>query len=244
MLDIQLPNCQVNTAQDSDIFTHDGLDFALHPYVFSPKKNDSSAFFAQGLISQNLTGSLIEIGSGCGLVGLTVTEKCRLTSLTATDINPFAVLCTRENSERLGLGDRVSVYEGDVYDPIPAQKAHAIFWNAPWVSRGRLKQGHVELTRVQRSFFDPGYQGLKKYISLARDYLVPDGRLFLGFGKGANTDGMFHIAREHGYEPCVIRKKQDETKGNVSKYILYELKRPSTKKTQRGNLLETPAFAG
>ena len=244
MSDIHACDCPIAIGQDREVFTCGGLDFTVNPYVFSPKKNDSSAFFAHGLISQNLSGSLIEIGSGCGVVGLTVTDKCRLSSLTATDINPFAVLCTRENSEKLGLAERVSVYEGDVYDPIPAQKAHAIFWNAPWVSQGRLIKGRSELTRVQQSFFDPGYQGLKKYISSAHDYLVPNGRLFLGFGKGANTDGMFRIAREHGYEPHVISKKLDDTKANVAQFILYELKRPSANKAKRGNPLEIPALAG
>ncbi len=214
----------------NEIFIHKGMPFVVNPNVFDPHKNNSSVFFADNLIAQRPAGdSFIEIGSGCGLVGLTIAKTCGL-SLTATDINPFAVACTLENSSRLGIADRVSAHHSDVFDAVPLQKVDTIFWNAPWISNMRLK-GQEELTRVQRSFYDPGYQALEKYISSAEDYLVQKGKLYLGFGRGADTNGMFLIARKHGYEPTVIAKELDGEKTNINKFVLYHLRRPVRRRT-------------
>ena len=141
------------------LFTHKGFSFVVDPNVFNPNKNDSSVFFADSLIAQKPAGnSFMEIGSGCGLIGLTIAKTCNM-SLIATDVNPFAVSCTIENGARLGIADRISVHHGNVFDAVPTQQVNTIFWNAPWISRMRLKN-QTELTRVQRSFYDPESQSL------------------------------------------------------------------------------------
>src|SRR5699024_10069014 len=50
--------------------------------------------------------------------------------VTATDLNPRAVACARENMRRLGLEQRVSVMEADLFPP---GRADLIVCNPPWL---------------------------------------------------------------------------------------------------------------
>ena len=92
------------------------------------------------------------------------------------------------NATRHGVQDRVYCSVGDVYQaPVTVGKTFdIIFWDPPF-SRGDVSlRGQ---TQLERAVWDPGYDGLNQYISQARAFLKPAGRLLMGwnnfFGDGA-----------------------------------------------------------
>jgi methylase of polypeptide subunit release factors len=201
-----------------------GLQFVIPKGVFCPGKGEETAtrFFTDALLAEGLHGDMIEVGCGCGLTGLSILEQCNLKSLTATDTNPFAVACTLKNSELLNLADRVSVHQGDVFGPIPpAHQADIIYWNCPWIYREASPDAPLS-----RHFYDPNYQSIERYIHNASSFLKPDGRLFLGFGRGGNPELLTRICGANNYDLSVIASLRE--KGEML-FTLYELVEPRSR---------------
>lgn len=82
--------------------------------------------------------------------------------------------------------------------PLTAGKTFdIIFWDPPF-SRGDISLR--EHTQLDRAVWDPGYEGLTQYISRAREFLKPEGRLLLGWNNFFG-DGEFlsDIATKNGW---------------------------------------------
>jgi release factor glutamine methyltransferase len=60
-----------------------------------------------------------DVGTGSGVIGVTLAVRKPTIEVWATDVSPEAVELTRRNAERLGVADRVHVLEGDLLDPVP-----------------------------------------------------------------------------------------------------------------------------
>lgn len=123
---------------------------------------------------------ILEIGPGMGHFAVCAASLGANVNVTAVDINPAAVENVNRNAERHGVQDRVTCSVGDVYEaPLTAGKTFdVIFWDPPF-SRGALSLR--EHTQLERAVWDPGYEGLNQYISRAREFLKPAGRLLLGW---------------------------------------------------------------
>ena len=105
----------------------------------------------------------------------------------ATDISPAAVAVARRNMERLGLADRVSVEEGDLFEPlkrvVDARPFDLIVANPPYIPTSQLKT----LDRSVRDYepvaaLDGGTDGLvlhRRILEGAGNHLLPGGRVYL-----------------------------------------------------------------
>src|SRR5439155_14689511 len=62
---------------------------------------------------------IADVGTGAGVIGVTLAVAEPQVEVYATDINSDAVELARENAARHGVSDRVHVFEGDLLDPVP-----------------------------------------------------------------------------------------------------------------------------
>jgi release factor glutamine methyltransferase len=60
-----------------------------------------------------------DVGAGSGVIGVTLAVRKPAIEVWATDVSPEAVELTRRNAKRLGVADRVHVFEGDLLEPVP-----------------------------------------------------------------------------------------------------------------------------
>ena len=60
-----------------------------------------------------------DVGTGSGVIGVTLAVRNPEVEVWATDISEEAVDLARENAERNGVADRVHVLHGDLLDPVP-----------------------------------------------------------------------------------------------------------------------------
>lgn len=176
----------------------DGIDMVVLPNVFSPKYFVSGSVFA-GIIRKIVKQkSLLEIGTGSGIVAL----FCALNGakVVATDINPAAVKNTKLNFKKYKL--RGSIRLGNVYDPIKRkEKFDYIFWNHPF------NNWHKPVKDVLlQAGFDYKYRGLNEYIASARKHLLPKGRLLLGTGNFSDLAMIKKIAKKNNYSIKLLEK--------------------------------------
>lgn len=99
-------------------FTINGcnLSFLSDNGVFSKNHvDDGSRLLIEALLSEHLTGKVLEIGTGYGVICLTLASFIPIISVTATDVNARALALCKNNIERLKLSDRVTCLQSDLY---------------------------------------------------------------------------------------------------------------------------------
>lgn len=174
------------------------LSLIVLPNVYAPNFFSDSRWFAEELPRLVGKASLLEIGTGTGVVALSCARQGA--RVVATDLNPQAVKNTRLNAERNHLN--ISVKRGDLYSPIRSnEKFDIIFWVHP-LNNSQAPVNDLLLI----SGFDHNYNGLKGYVSGAQEHLTADGRLLLGTGESADWAAIRSIAFGNGYRVNVIRE--------------------------------------
>ncbi|MDL4777387.1 MULTISPECIES: putative protein N(5)-glutamine methyltransferase [Thermomonosporaceae] len=121
----------------------------------------------------------VDLCCGAGALGLALAEAADLAELHAADIAPAAVRCARRN-----LGDRGRVYEGDLFDPLPASlrgRVDILLANVPYVPTGELGLLPSEAREHEaRTALDGGADGLavlRRVTAAAVAWLAPGGHL-------------------------------------------------------------------
>ena len=116
-----------------------GIDIAalsarIHPAhgVFAPTRNEYIDLVASAPLPQGISHPVaFDIGTGTGVLAAVLARR-GIREVLATDINPRAVHCARENLRRLGLTDRVRVVKADLW-PDGHRRADLIVCNPPWI---------------------------------------------------------------------------------------------------------------
>ncbi|MFA7662850.1 MAG: methyltransferase [Patescibacteria group bacterium] len=193
------------------------LQITVLPNVFSPKYFTDSFWFAEQVSKLVKNKSLLEIGTGTGIIAITCAIK--EARVVATDINPTAVKNAKLNAKKYGLD--IKIRKGDIYSTIKeAEKFEFIFWNHPF-NNWKLEVKEVLL----KAGFDTEYKSLKTYISEAHKHLTLDGRLLLGTGDGADIKEIKKIAQENNYGLKLLKETTLPITegGNIkNKYLIYE----------------------
>ena len=92
------------------------LSFLSDNGVFSKNHvDDGSRLLIETLLSEHLTGKVLEIGTGYGVICLTLASFIPDVSVIATDVNMRALALCKSNIERLKLSDRVTCLQSDLY---------------------------------------------------------------------------------------------------------------------------------
>jgi methylase of polypeptide subunit release factors len=164
---------------------------AVLPDVYAPHIFTDSFWFAEQL--PNIIGdkSLLEIGTGTGIISI----ACALSGarVVACDINPSAIENASLNIQRYCVDIDLKV--GDVYQRIrPREKFDFIFWAHPFNNWPEPIDDPLLLTGM-----DYQYHNLKAYIGGASQHLNHNGRLLLGTGDSADLETIVLMAKENGY---------------------------------------------
>ena len=87
--------------------------------VFSKSRVDEGSFaFLKVLLPLNLTGRILDLGCGYGTIGLTIAVSSPEARVDLADINTRALACCERNAQELGLSQRVTILQSDVYENI------------------------------------------------------------------------------------------------------------------------------
>jgi HemK-like putative methylase len=100
--------------------TFHGLDFRIAPgRVFTPRPATEALVDAalQQIGERNIT--VADVGTGSGVIGISIAVATPQVEVWATDTNEDAVELARENAERHGVADRVHVVQGNLLEPVP-----------------------------------------------------------------------------------------------------------------------------
>jgi len=144
------------------------LEGRIHPHygVFSPVRGEYISLVANASLPD--TNLAFDIGTGTGVLAA-VLAKRGVKKIMATDQDPRALNCARENLERLGYAEQADVIAADLF---PEGKAPLIVCNPPWVPARANSP-------IEYAIFDPESRMLRGFLSGLAGHLAADGEGWL-----------------------------------------------------------------
>lgn len=140
----------------------------IHPHygVFSPVRGEYVDLVAQApLPSKTLA---FDVGVGTGVLSAVLARR-GVQRVVATDQDPRALTCARENLQRLGLTGRVELQQQDLF---PEGKAPLVVCNPPWLPARASSP-------IERAVYDEGSGMLRGFLAGLAAHLEPGGEGWL-----------------------------------------------------------------
>lgn len=164
----------------------------IHPHygVFAPLRSEYVALVSEAPLPAAAVPLAFDIGTGTGVLAAVLARR-GVERIVATDRDPRALACARDNLARLGLERRVQVVDADLF---PAGRAPLVVCNPPWVPARPS-------STLEQAIYDPDSRMLRGFLSGLSSHLAPDGEGWLvlsdlaehlGLRSRAELEAMIH----------------------------------------------------
>jgi len=161
------------------------------------------------LLAENLVVNrddvVLDMGTGCGILGVLAAEKAR--KVVATDSNPHAVRCARMNAKLHGVAEKMDMRQGDLFKPLNKnEKFDLIIFNAPYLPSEAWEQK----TWLGRAWAGgpTGRQLIDGFLAEAPKYLEKAGRILLVQSTLSNVEETVRKLEEKGLDVAVVAEKK------------------------------------
>lgn len=145
------------------------LEDGLQPYVADPDE----------------VAAVLELCTGSGCLAILAAEAFPNADVDAVDVSPQAIEVARINVAEYGLDDRIALFEGDLFAPLPERRYNVILANPPYVNRASMEALPAEYRHEPELALAGGEDGMdvvRRIVGEARSWLEDDGVLVVEIG--------------------------------------------------------------
>ena len=146
------------------------LNDRIHPHygVFSPVRGEYIDLVARAPLPGGQPALAYDIGTGTGVLAAVLARR-GVRRIVATDQDPRALACARENLARLGLHESVELMQADLF---PDGRADLVVCNPPWLPARPSAP-------VEYAIYDPDSRMLRGFLQGLAAHLAPRGEGWL-----------------------------------------------------------------
>ena len=150
----------------------------------------------------------LDLCTGSGCVAISTLKNTTDTRAVAIDISGAALDLARENAEKNGVADRLSLIRADLFtDELPPLRPYAILSNPPYVSASAYEGLEKEIFFEPKIAFTSGEDGadlLRRLVEICKSSIRPEG--FFAFEIGYDQgDIMRSLGVAHGLTTEIIK---------------------------------------
>ena len=111
--------------------------------LFSPEHADRGTMAMLSTVDFQPGMRVMDLGCGCGIVGIAAAKKCGAENIVMSDLDPNAVDAARENAERNGVGG-VKIVVSDGFDAVEEAGFDMILSNPPYQTDFAVAKKFIE----------------------------------------------------------------------------------------------------
>lgn len=141
----------------------------IHPHygVFSPVRGEYVALVNDAPLPKNARLAF-DIGVGTGVLSAVLARR-GVERVVATDQDPRALRCARDNLQQLGLADQVELVNANLF---PEGRAPLVVCNPPWLPARPSSP-------IEHAVYDPDSAMLRGFLGGLKEHLAPGGEGWL-----------------------------------------------------------------
>lgn len=160
-------------------------EFKVTPAVLIPRlETEELCAWALENILKNHYHRILDIGTGSGILAITLKKKVPSLEVTATDISTAALQVARDNAEHLHV--QINFKQGDLFAPVQHQKFDLIISNPPYIAKDEVDVMDPSVYQHEpHTALFASHHGLAIYEQMApqlKQHLNKNGQVFLEFG--------------------------------------------------------------
>jgi SAM-dependent methyltransferase len=144
----------------------------IHPHfgVFAPIRREYVDLIATTPLPASCASTSVafDIGTGTGVLAAVLARR-GIERVVATDLDPRALACARENGRQLGLSERIDVVQADLF---PEGRAALVVCNPPWIPARPSSP-------MENGIYDPESRMLRGFLKALPSHLEPGGEGWL-----------------------------------------------------------------
>lgn len=187
---MELVEARIATRKPAAYLTHHmwfaGLDFYCDERVLVPRSPIAELVESgfEPWIAADQVRRVLDVCTGSGCIAIAAAVYLPEAQVYATDISPAALAVADINRKRLGVADRVTLIEADLFPPTPALY-DVIVSNPPYVPSAAVMDLPAEYQAEPAVGLDGGADGLdptRRLLAEAARWLTPHGILIVEVG--------------------------------------------------------------
>jgi ribosomal protein L3 glutamine methyltransferase len=155
------------------------LQDGLQPYVDDPEQ----------------VSAVLELCTGSGSLAILAAHAFPNADIDAVDLSAPALEVAAKNVSEYSLDDRVALFEGDLFAPLPERRYDVIITNPPYVNADSMQSLPAEYRHEPEMALAGGADGMdivRRILSDARKWLTDEGVLVVEIGnERANVEAAF-----------------------------------------------------
>lgn len=147
---------------------------------------------------------VLELGTGCGLLAILAAEAGA--RVIATDVNPAALRCARENARANDVNERIEFRPGSLFEPIGGESFDLIIFNPPYLPVPRGDELDTPLDRA----WEGGPNGravIDRFLDELPEHLKPRGRILFVQSSLSNVKKTIRQLEGKGFAVETLSKK-------------------------------------
>lgn len=164
-----------------------GLEFEVDRRVLVPRSPFAELILSrfEPWIDSARIRRVLEIGTGSGCIAIACAAALPLARVDAVDLSPEALEVAERNVATHAVSSRVTLLQGDIYEPVPGRRYDLIVSNPPYVTEQEMASLPQEYRHEPDLALRAGEDGLavvRRILVDAAEHLEPHGALFVEVG--------------------------------------------------------------
>lgn len=179
-------------------------DFFVNETVLIPRADTELLIELSLALIQQQSLALLDLGTGSGIIGITLAAECPAIDVTATDFSKAALAVAQQNAQNLQVTN-VTFKHSDWFTNIPQKPYQLIISNPPYIAEDdlHLQQGDLRFEPITAlSAPQSGLAAIRQIIEQSRDFLSKGGYLLIehGYQQQAAVQAIFE---EYAYQQVI-----------------------------------------